>query len=128
MKNLLFVLVLFVSGISFGQGSFKVAEMQAMNGKEIDREAYFPNGDIELMKFVTKNFKIEEDEVVEGKIVVSFIVEADGTLTKIGTESKIDKNICNRIVAIMKKSPLWIPGSHDGRNVRSTYSFPLVFK
>jgi TonB family protein len=91
----------------------------------------FPGGNNELMKYLTSSIKYPAEAVesaFQGRVVVSFIVNKDGSISDIkvlrGVASALDKEAI-RVVSAM---PKWIPGKMKGEAVRVKYTLPVTFK
>ena len=91
----------------------------------------FPGGSEELIKFIQEKLvypKEAEEKRIEGRVIVSFVVEKDGRATNItilrGVAPMLDKEAI-RIIALM---PRWIPGKQNGKVVRVRYEMPIKFK
>jgi len=59
---------------------------------------------------------------IQGKVLVSFVVEKDGTVSGLTPEQ--DKEVI-RVVTNLRK---WKPGMQDGKPVRVQLSIPIDFK
>ncbi len=96
-----------------------------------EKKASFPEGDAAMYSFI-KSYITYPDELkdagVYGKVVVSFIVDADGYLSDLevlrGKHPMLDAE-ARRIVSIM---PLWIPAEHEGKKVASKVIIPISFQ
>lgn len=100
----------------------------------------FPGGDTALVKFMNKNLffpvvAVEQgierrliEDGVEGHLVVSFIVEKDGSLSNIEVIKNLDPSCDYEATRVVKMSPKWNPGKQNGQPVRVRYTFPIKFK
>ena len=91
----------------------------------------FPGGEMALLEYVMRNMKYPESEVnnpKNGRVVISFVVEANG---KIG-ETKILRSIGEaydaEAIRVIKSLPDFIPGQSNGENVAVWYNLPISFK
>ena len=91
----------------------------------------FPGGQEALMEWIEQNKVYPQEAIakgIEGRVIVKFTVEEDGTITngKIlrGIDPLLDKEAL-RLVSIM---PKWSPGRFAGKDTRFTYNLPLLFK
>jgi TonB family protein len=64
---------------------------------------------------------------VQGKVVLSFIVEKDGKVTNVVVKKSVSPTIDAEALRVLNDSPRWIPGTLFGRNMRVTYSVPVSF-
>ena len=62
-----------------------------------------------------------------GKVILSFVVEKDGSITDVTVVEGIGDGCDEAAVKALKKSPKWLPGVQDGRPVRVKYNIPLAF-
>ncbi len=84
----------------------------------------YPGGIQKFLDFVGKNFNAPEEDV-KGKILVTFVVEKDGTLTDIKVLRDLGYGTGNEAIRVLKKSVKWKPGIQNGRPVRVQYSLPI---
>jgi len=92
--------------------------------KDLDVKPVFPGGLEKFRSFINTNFKTTDKEL-RGKVFVNFIIEKDGTLSKIKVLRDIGHGTAAEALKVMKESPKWLPGKKDGKNVRSVYSIPI---
>ena len=88
----------------------------------------FPGGLEAFGKYVQKEFKIPEDFVGEGNVLVSFIVETDGSLSDIKVIKDLGFGTKEEALRMMSKSPKWSPGIQDDKPVRVAYNLPIRLK
>jgi TonB family protein len=94
------------------------------------REPQFKGGEKAFNNFLATHVKYPEGDrknLVQGKVVVEFVVDRNGKVT----EAKIIKNVSPDIDAealrVVNSSPKWVPGFEYGRPVRVSYTIPLAF-
>ncbi|MDB5001014.1 MAG: hypothetical protein JWR76_2091 [Mucilaginibacter sp.] len=90
----------------------------------------FPGGDLAFVRFLEKNIRypvIARESNVKGKVILTFFVERDGSLTGIRVVRGIGAGCDEEAVRVLKLSPLWKPGIQDGHPVRVQYSIPIEF-
>ncbi|MBK7873106.1 MAG: TonB family protein [Saprospiraceae bacterium] len=93
-----------------------------------------PCADRKMLEYIYKNIKYPKearDAGVEGMVVVSFIVEKDGSIST----PRIMRDIgagCGeealRLIHLMQERVRWTPGKQRGRNVRVQFNLPIRFK
>lgn len=91
----------------------------------------FPGGASELMKWLTKNLKYPsraQKNGIEGKVVVQFIVNTDGSLSDIQIAQPADPLLNKEALRVMKLMPGWTPGISNDEPCRTMVSIPIVFK
>ena len=100
---------------------------------ELEQMPLFQGGDLQsFRKWVMENLKYPrealEDEV-EDDIVVTFIVEKDGTLSDIVVEQGKNLSLIREVGRVLTLSPKWEPGRlGNGEPVRVRYTLPLIFR
>lgn len=65
---------------------------------------------------------------VSGRVIVSFEVDKDGSVTNVQTRRTPDKRLSDQVVELVKKSPKWQPGMQRGVAVKVSMTFPIEFK
>jgi TonB family protein len=65
---------------------------------------------------------------VQGKVIVEFVVEKDGTLTEIKTIKGIGSGCDEEAERVLRNVKKWIPGSLHGKPVRQKMVLPILFK
>jgi protein TonB len=89
----------------------------------------FPNGD--FRNWVNKKLKYPEDAIannVEGKVMLQFVVDVDGSVSNIKILKKADELLNEEAVRVVASSPKWTPGRFKGKTIRTVYNFPVLFK
>jgi len=64
----------------------------------------------------------------QGRVLATFIVEADGTVTNIKVVKKVSDEIDAEAVRVIKAMPKWKPGMQNGKVVRVKYTIPVSFR
>ncbi len=91
----------------------------------------YEGGDAALLKYLTDSVKYPElakKHGVQGRVVIGFIVEKDGSLTDIKVLRPVDIALDAEALRVVKGMPKWIPGCHDGQLVRVEYNVPVSFR
>lgn len=106
--------------------SSKMTEVVAV-GKEADlKEPSFPGGLPEFYKFIAKNFEMPKNFKSKDKLVASFIVEKDGSLSNIEVKKDLGSGTKEEVIRVLKKSPKWIPASVNNETIRYQYVLPIL--
>jgi TonB family protein len=90
----------------------------------------YPGGMDAFFKFLSRNIRYPNaarDNNITGRVIVSFTVEKDGTLTDIRVTREIGGGCDEEALRVMKLSPKWKPGMVNGVAVRVAYSVPINF-
>lgn len=94
-----------------------------------EEKATFVGGTDSLMAYVMRNAVYPEDEFeVHGRVVVSFIVEKDGSLSDLTVVRSPSLALSRETIRLFRNMPRWKPAVHQGETVRSRVAFPLLFK
>lgn len=80
-----------------------------------------------LMRSVTYPEKMLRNRV-QGRVVVSFIVERDGRIGLMKILQTSDPEFSKEALRVLQLSPRWTPGMQDGKVVRVKYTLPLDFR
>lgn len=97
----------------------------------VEQPASFPGGAVALNSWLAQNLHYPEDAVkqnIEGRVIVQFVVETDGSLTHPVVVRGVDKNLDKEAIRIVKRMPKWRPGKNNGKAVRSKYTLPVRFR
>ena len=87
----------------------------------------YEGGDAALLKYLGENLKLPEEDKergMQGRMVVGFIVEKDGSLTNVKVLRAVDIALDSEVLRVVKGMPKWIPGRHNGQRVRVRYLLP----
>ena len=91
----------------------------------------FPNGGNAAKKYVQENLRYPEKAIeknIEGRVLVSFYVEKDGSLTDICVVRSPDSLLNEEAIRIVKSMPKWNPGKLGDEIVKMKCSMPIDFK
>lgn len=91
----------------------------------------YPGGMSAMVEFLSKNVKYPKDaakQKVEGRVLVWFVVETDGSLTDVKVAKKVFPSLDAEAVRVVKTMPKWTPGKHNDQPVRVRFALPIVFK
>lgn len=96
-----------------------------------DVNPQFPGGDQGLQWFLANNVKYPkkcQENGIQGKVLVQFVVQKDGSITEIKVLRSVDPRLDAEAVRVVKKMPKWKPGLVDGKPVRVRFTLPLTFR
>ena len=91
----------------------------------------FPGGMKELLKFLQNNLKYPENAMknnVQGRVIVQFVVEKDGTPTEFKVARSVDPDLDAEALRVLQTMPKWKPGMQRGKIVRVKFTVPVSFK
>lgn len=96
----------------------------------VEKMPEFPGGQDAILGFITKTMnypKIAQENGIQGRVVCSFIVNKDGTISETQVISGIDPSLDQEALRIIRAMPKWIPGTQKGNAVRVKYTVPVTF-
>ena len=109
----------------------KVAEGGDMPYVKVEKMPTFMGGDLNVFRnWVQSKIQYPKEAMekgIMGRVVCSFVVEKDGSLTEFDVLQSPDKSLADEVVRILKTSPKWEPGEQRGEKVRVKYTVPIVF-
>ena len=97
----------------------------------VEEPPSFPDGSRALMSWLTENTHYPSeygDICISGRVVLSFVVEPDGSLSNINVVRSVDPLLDKEAIKVVKSMPRWIPGKQNGKEVRVKYNLPVSFK
>ena len=89
-----------------------------------------PGGMQALMEFLKENIKYPEDaqkQKVEGRVLVKFVVETDGSITNLEVVKHAFPSLDAEAVRVLSAMPKWTPGKQKGQVVRVKFVVPINF-
>lgn len=126
-----------------------------------EEPAQYPGGQAALMQYLAQNIrypKISAENGVQGRVLVQFVVEKDGSLSNFAVvkksgdtitknaqsgitvnalgsateESKVPQEAFDALnaeaVRVLREMPKWIPAKQRGQEVRMRYTLPITFR
>ena len=97
----------------------------------VEEQPEFPGGMEALLKYLAKNINYPESAVdngIQGKVMVRFVVERDGSVSAVETYKSVDPALDKEAERVVKTLPKWKPGRQQGKAVRTRYIVPVVFR
>lgn len=101
------------------------------NGDDVDQQPSFPGGTNALNTFIVSNLKYSvfaQEKGIQGRVVVKFIVEKDGSISNVEVDRSVNPVLDNEAMRVVKAMPKWIPGQINGKAVKVECSHPFVFQ
>lgn len=96
----------------------------------VEVEAEFPGGIDKLNNYLATNLKYPQgakENGVKGKVIISFVVGIDGTISNIIILRDIGYGCAEEAVRVVKTMPKWEPAKQRGKAVRYQYVLPVTF-
>ncbi|MCH5329713.1 MAG: energy transducer TonB [Alistipes sp.] len=72
--------------------------------------------------------QIAQENGIAGRVLLSFVIEKDGTLTNIQVLQTPDRSLSDEAVRVLKQSPKWKAGKQRNQAVRVKYTLPVDFR
>ena len=97
----------------------------------VEEMPHFPGGAAALQAFLSSNTKypvVAQENGVQGRVIVSFVVERDGSITDVRVLRSVDPSLDREASRVVRSMPRWSPGKQNGSAVRVKYTVPVVFR
>ena len=91
------------------------------NSAGIEVQPGFNGGMAKWYSFLKNNFTPPDEPGLKGKVIISFVVEKDGSLTDIKVLKDIGYGSGKEAERVLRKSPKWTPAEQNGRKVRCAF-------
>jgi len=93
----------------------------------------FPGGVDAMMRFFYENLRFPviacyESGMTQGRVIASFVVEKDGSISNIEVLRGFDPSFDREAVRLIQLMPKWTPGEQQGETVRVKYTLPVTFR
>jgi protein TonB len=97
----------------------------------VEQMPQFPGGPQALFEYLSKNIKypvVAEENGIQGRVIVTFVVERDGSITDVKVAKSVDPSLDKEAQRVVRSMPHWIPGKQNGAAVRVKYTVPVTFR
>ena len=97
----------------------------------VEQQPLFHGGPAALMKYLSENTKypvVAQENGVQGRVTVQFVVEKDGSISDVHVLRGVDPSLDKEAVRVVKSMPRWTPGKQNGITVRVNYRVPVLFR
>ena len=134
MKKLMIVALMTLCGVTTLLAQKTVVSQKAQQEDPftvVEQMPEFPGGMEGMMTFMKDNMKYPEDaekQKVEGRVLVQFIVEKDGSLSNVKVLRSVFPSLDAEAVRVVKAMPKWKAVRQKGEPVRVKYTIPIMFK
>lgn len=105
---------------------YMVYDSSALQGKP-----EYPGGIDAFYKFVSNTIKvppIEPEEDMKIKVIVTFVVEKDGTISSIKVPRDPGYGLGEEVKRVLRLSKKWKPGEQNGKLVRTSFALPIILQ
>jgi TonB family protein len=96
----------------------------------VEQMPSFPGGQSALFQWLSSNVKYPakaEENDIQGRVIVTFVVERDGSITDVKVVKSVHPLLDEEAVRVTKSMPRWIAGKQQGKPIRVKYTIPLTF-
>lgn len=120
-----------------GDDNGKDGESSPGNGEpvttnKLDKLPLFPGGIDRFYRYVSSNInrpEMEEDSQITMRVVMTFVIEKDGSMTDIRVLRSTDKDLEREAIRVLKSlKTKWEPGYQNDKPVRTLYMLPIKVK
>ena len=97
----------------------------------VEESAQFPGGDEACLKWLSEHIKypsICREQGVQGRVIVSFVVNKDGSIVDVKTLRSPDENLAKEAERLVKIMPKWKPARQGNKTMRSHFQLPIQFR
>ena len=97
----------------------------------VEQMPEFPGGQEALMQFLRQEVKYPKEaskDGIQGRVVVQFVVEKDGSISEVEVVKKVNEHLDAEAIRVVNAMPKWKPGKQKGENVRVKYTLPISFR
>lgn len=98
---------------------------------EVEQNAMYPAGEEAMFRFISENLQyppVCQEQGVQGRVIVSFVVETNGRLTDIKVVRSPDPALSAEAIRVVRLMPYWRPAIQGDKTVRSRFNLPIMFK
>lgn len=96
----------------------------------VDKMPQFPTGEDGLGRFISEFLRYPSrarEEGVQGRILCSFIIRKDGTVSNVEVIDGLHNELDNEALRVLSMMPKWTPGKNDNENVSVKCILPIDF-
>ncbi len=126
-------------GLTDGTGNLATFDVIASAKPEIDNSIHdfseippeFPGGEKKLLEFLQRHTEypsIEQNMELQGKAIVKFVVNEDGTVSDAEVVNADSRGFGKEAMRVVSLLPKFKPGKQSGRAVKVRYVLPFFFK
>ena len=99
------------------------------NNLNVEVKPEFNGGLHAFYKFISKNFRVPDVSGLNGKVIIAFVVDKDGTLSDLHILKDIGYGTGAEAIRVLKlTSGKWTPALQKGVPVRCSYTLPITIK
>lgn|SRR5574344_129941 len=102
-----------------------------VNFAVVEEKPSYPGGEQEMLKFIRNELKyppIAKENGIQGRVIVEFVIDKNGKVTKIRTLKGVDPLLDKEAERVVSMMPAWTPGKQRGKAVPVTFMLPVSYK
>ena len=87
----------------------------------IEQGPMYPNGEAGVLQYIMENLKYPQEakkERIEGKVILSYYIEKDGSIGEIKVVKSVHPLLDNEAIRVIKSMDKWKPAIQRGEIVR----------
>jgi len=96
----------------------------------VEKMPEFPGGNEALQRYIAQSIKypvIAQENGIQGRVFVSFVVNAKGQVVDVKIARGVDANLDKEAIRVVMAMPTWTPGEQRGKKVKVSYTVPINF-
>ena len=97
----------------------------------VEQMPSFPGGISGLKTYLNQNTRypaVAQENCVQGRVVVSFVVGKDGHISDVTVLRSVDPSLDKEAIRVVRNMPRWTPGKQGGEPVKVRYNMPVSFR
>lgn len=131
------LLILILSSLSLSAQNVNQSQEQSCIKEDTsfvtnpDIQPSFKGGEGELRAYLAANLKypvISQENGEQGRVIVSAIVNVDGSLSDVKVEKSVSSSLDKEAKRLVSNMPLWNPGMVNDKPVRTKCLIPVSFR
>jgi TonB family protein len=98
--------------------------------EKVEQMPEYPGGHEGLIRYMIENIKYPKDAEsagVEGKVMVGFVVDVDGSVISVNAKNSVYPSLDNQAIQVVSSMPTWKPGMQDGKPVKVEMVLPIAY-
>ena len=109
-------------------------QVVSVEAKPVDvpeKMAEYPGGMSAMMGFLQRTLKYPKDcekAGIEGRVVLRFVINEDGSITDMEPMNSPDERLTAEAKRVVSLMPKWTPAKDKGKIVKMRYSLPITFR
>lgn len=97
----------------------------------VEQMPSFRGGQQKLMEYLAANTRYPKElaeACIQGRVIVTFVVEKDGSISNVKVAKSVDPLLDKEAVRVVSSMPKWLPGKQNGVTYRVKYTLPVTFR